>query len=169
MTSMTHSDISQMREMSFIEIIGDSLRAKLLLTAPFMAPLAYLTYLNEFDFTMTENILLGGYLFTLICFFSSISGVVRNQKELNNYRTHDHKRWEGWGIGKVLYIDKNYRKKNTRDMAEDLGHSEASVRGFLVKNHLYEHHLTCRVIEGAKRFFEARKIAEEKGITVKWT
>ena len=58
MTSMTQSDISQMREISFFEIIGDSLRAKLVLAAPFVAPLAYLTYLNEFNFTMTENILL---------------------------------------------------------------------------------------------------------------
>ena len=168
MSTLSRNDISQMREMSFFEIIGDSLRAKFVLSFPFIAPLAYLTYLNEFNFTMTENILLGGYLFTLVCFFSSITGIVRNQKELNDYRAHDHKLWEGWSLGKTMYIQDQFYKKSIEEMAHDLKHSEASVRSFLVKNGLYKNHLRSRVIEGKKCWLEARDIAEEMGIKILW-
>ena len=47
-------------------------------------------------FSPAENILLGAYLFTLACFFSSAGKLVQDYSELRSYRSSDLKRWEGW-------------------------------------------------------------------------
>ncbi len=149
--------------------LEDSIQARIFALLTFISPLAYLLIQNQLTFSPAENILLGAYLFTLACFFSSASKLVQDYSELGSYRFNDLKRWEGWTHSKFWYVVENHLHDSIERMAKNVGHSEASVRSLLVSNKIYESYLRGRVRKGGMAFFEAKEIAEKTGIKVPWS